>query len=79
MGTLVDFYDPYIREYKYKGKVYEGLTNIDEEAIEQYDLVVVTTAHTVVNYEIIAENASAIFDTKNAMKDVRKREKIELL
>lgn len=79
MGAKVDFYDPYIREYKYKGEVHKGLGHIDAKIIRQYDLVVVTTAHASVDYEMIAHNAFAIFDTKNAMKEIRNRDKIELL
>lgn len=40
----------------------------------------ITTNHTAVDYEMIAKNAKAIFDTKNAMADiVENREHIELL
>lgn len=79
MGTLIDFYDPYIKEYAYKGSVHKGLNSIDAAMIKLYDLVVVTAAHTNVDYDMVAENAMAIFDTKNVMKDIKKRAKIELL
>jgi UDP-N-acetyl-D-glucosamine dehydrogenase len=79
MGTLIDFYDPYIKEYTYKGKIRKGLSNIDATIIKLYDLVVVTTAHTNVDYKMIADNTVAVFDTKNAMKNVKNRKVIELL
>ncbi len=43
------------------------------------DLVIVTTAHTNVDYNFVQKPAKAIFDTKNAMKHVEVRENIELL
>ena len=41
--------------------------------------MVITAAHTNIDYEMVAEHARAVFDTKNAMKNVTSREKIELL
>lgn len=75
-GSLVEFYDPYISVYKYKGKVHTGLENLEAEDVRKYDLVVVTTSHTCIDYEMIARNAVVIFDTKNAMKHIEKRENI---
>jgi len=79
-GAIVDFYDPYIPSYKYKEKIYHGLKAIDEAIVESYDIVVITTNHTKVDYDMIARSAKAVFDTKNAMECiVENREYIELL
>ena len=43
------------------------------------DLVVITSAHSAFDYEMISKNATAIFDTRNAMKNIENRENIELL
>lgn len=75
----VDFYDPWIMEYKYKGQTYKGLSGITPEIISSYDLVMITTAHTNVDYEMIQKNAEMIFDTKNVTKGLRNRENIEVL
>ena len=77
--ALVDFYDPWIAEYKEKGKLEKGLTEISPEIIASYDLVVITTAHSNVDYEMIQKAAKAIFDTKNVMKNISQRENIEVL
>ena len=61
----VEFYDPWISEYKYKGEKYQGLKDITPEVIASYDLVMITAAHTNVDYDMIQKNAVAIFDTKN--------------
>ena len=39
----------------------------------------VTTAHTTVDYDFVAEHADLVFDTKNAMKKVAKRDNIRKL
>lgn len=77
--AVVDFYDPMIPEYKYKGEIHKGIEKIDASIIKEYDLVVITSAHTAFDYEMISKNAVAIFDTRNAMKNIENRENIELL
>lgn len=78
-GAETDFYDPWIPEYKDNGKVFKGIEKIDEEIISSYDLIVITAAHTNIDYDMVQKNAKEIFDTRNAMKDIEKRENIEVL
>ena len=56
-----------------------GLNELTTEQLKAADLVVITTAHTDVDYDFVQQNARFIFDTKNAMKNVNKRNNIELL
>lgn len=79
LGAIVSYYDPYISEYKEHGKVKNGLNELSAEVLKNADLVVVTTAHTKVDYEFVQQNSKFIFDTKNAMKNIINRENIELL
>lgn len=78
-GAETDFYDPWISEYKDKGQVFKGIEKIDEKIIAGYDIIVITAAHTNIDYDMIQKNAQAIFDTRNAMKDIAERDKIEVL
>lgn len=78
-GANVDFYDPWIKEYKYKGKINKGLEKINENIVKEADIVIFTSAHSNFDYEMISKNAKAIFDTRNAMKNIKNRENIELL
>lgn len=78
-GALVDYYDPFINEYKYKGKSYKGLDSISLDILKCYDLAIITTAHSNVNYDYVAENSKWVFDTKNAARNVKNRENIILL
>lgn len=78
-GAEVVYYDPFVSEYRESGIVKKGEPELTVELIENADLVIVTTAHTNVNYNFVQKHAKAIFDTKNAMKQVEARENIELL
>ena len=78
-GANIDYYDPYIFEYEKNGNRYIGLPSIDESSVSGYDLVIITTGHSNVNYEMIQKNAKRIFDVRNAMKNITTRDNIELL
>lgn len=78
-GASVTFYDPYIAEYKYQGALFKGEAALTVDLLHQTDLVVVTAAHTNVDYEFVQQHAKAIFDTKNVMKEVKDRQNIEVL
>lgn len=78
-GAKIDYYDPYISSYKKKGTVKAGLKEISAEIVATYDLIIITTAHTTVDYEMIQKNSAAIFDTKNVMKHITPRDNIEVL
>ena len=79
LGAQVSYYDPYVESYRYQGQEEHRIPALDKAALESADLVMVTTAHTCVDYDFVAEHASLIFDTKNAMKNVKKRENIRVL
>ncbi len=79
LGANITAYDPYISEYKFKGQIHKCVTQITKEEIKDFDLIVITTGHKCVDYEMYNDNAKLIFDSRNAMKDIKNREKIELL
>ena len=78
-GADISYYDPWVAQYKYKGETYHGLKELSPEVLAKADIVVITTAHTNVDYEIVQKYAKAIFDTKNVMKNISNRENIEVL
>lgn len=75
----VEFYDPWIMQYRDNGEVRTGLNEISPEIIASYDLIMITAAHSNVDYAMIQANAKAIFDTKNVMKNIQPRDNIEVL
>ena len=80
-GAKTDYHDPYIscikktRDYK----MFAGLESVDlaPVTIKQYDAVLISTAHTSIDYNELVKHAQLIVDTRNATKDVKHgREKI---
>jgi UDP-N-acetyl-D-glucosamine dehydrogenase len=77
-GAEVAYYDPHIsvigptREHSN----WQGLKSVswDKGSIGGFDVAVICTAHAGVNYGELADWASCIVDTRNAMKDVKARE-----
>lgn len=79
-GAEVVYFDPWIPKFKYhNGEEMEGLKALTADIIKSADIVVITAAHTNVDYDLVSENAKLIFDAKNAMKAIVKRDNIEVL
>lgn len=76
---MADFeiHDPYVDEFHHEknGKTYKtvALGNVKE-----YDLVIIVTDHSNVDYQMIADSGVAILDTRNAMKNI-KADNIDLM
>lgn len=78
-GAEVVYYDPWVKSFSSKGISMESEPALTKELLESADLVMVTAAHTNVDYNLVQQYSKAIFDTKNAMKEVAERENIEIL
>ncbi|MBP1919017.1 nucleotide sugar dehydrogenase [Youngiibacter multivorans] len=78
-GAEVIYYDPYVSEYKEHGIRVVGEKQLTQDLLRGADLVIITTAHTTLDYNFVQENSLFVFDTKNAMKNVSIRSNIELL
>ena len=78
-GADTDFFDPWITEYQDKGQVFKGISEINEDIITGYDLILIAAAHTNIDYDMIQKNAKVVFDTRNAMKNIKCRDNIEVL
>ncbi|MBB6216370.1 UDP-N-acetyl-D-glucosamine dehydrogenase [Anaerosolibacter carboniphilus] len=78
-GAEVAYFDPFVSEYREHGVVKKGESKLTAELIKSADLVIITTAHTNVDYGFIQKHAKVIFDTKNVMKHIDARDNIELL
>ena len=68
-GAIVSYYDPYIPKFINNGKEYKSLIKLYEEEIKEKDIIIIITDHSKVDYKMVAENAKALFDTRNAIKD----------
>lgn len=78
-GARVDYYDPFVPKYRHEGQWHTGIPALTEEAVKQYDLVCITTAHTKVDYAMVAGCGVPVFDCKNVCKGIKNRENIEVL
>lgn len=73
-GASVDYYDPFVpvirptREHPQ----WAGTKSVawDQETVGGYDLVLIATKHSTVNYQELAEWSSLIVDTRNAMSGI---------
>lgn len=79
LGAVTKYYDPFITLYDHHGSIKEGEESLRLELLEEADLVIVTTAHTNIDYNFVQKNAKVIFDTKNALKNIKDRNNIILL
>ena len=78
-GANVTYFDPWVSTYRYKGVERASVPELTPEVLEAADLVMVTCSHTNVDYDLVQQHAKVVFDTKNAMKAVEKRDNIEVL
>lgn len=78
-GALIDYYDPYVPKFRDSGKWYERIPALTPEAVKNYDLVTIATAHTKVDYAMVANCGVPVFDCKNVCKNISNRENIEVL
>lgn len=74
-GAKVSYNDPYVlRSFGHRD--YPGLklesVPLDKKKLKKFDAVIITTDHSAYDYDWIAENASLIVDTRNAIKKKRK-------
>lgn len=77
-GAEVSYNDPFIPSFKHLNKEYKSVNW--EAEIKDADLVIITTNHSCYDYQKIVDEASLLYDTRNATKDVKSnREKINKL
>ena len=55
------------------------MKELTKETLQESDLVMVTSAHSNMDYGFVQRHAKAIFDTKNVMKAIAVRDNIEVL
>ena len=80
-GALVDYHDPFIPEMKKTREHGDlaGMKSVDltPETVASYDLVLISTDHSSIDYPELVANARLVVDTRNATASVTEgREKI---
>lgn len=77
-GADVIYHDPHIPHVGPKDNfTYQAKSvALTDTTIREADCVVILTDHSGVDYDLVAENASVIVDTRNALKDTIKKDNI---
>ncbi len=65
----VIYHDPYVSKFKAGGETLESCA-LTAECVALADAVLVITGHSSVDYQLVADNAKVVLDTRNAMKDI---------
>lgn len=80
-GAKLDYYDGYNPSYiDENGEKVYSIKELTPEIVASYDLVVITTNHSNVDYQMVCDNAKFVFDTKYATRNVKdNNSNIELL
>ena len=68
-GAMLSYHDPYIPQINSAGLELRDVP-LSPETLAAQDLVIITTAHTNVDYKMVVEHASLILDTRNATKGI---------
>ena len=79
VGAEVSYFDPFVKSFNDKNLSMNSLSELSSETIENFDIVIIATAHTNVDYNFVQKHAKVIFDTKNVMKNISPRDNIEVL
>ena len=77
-GAEVDFYDPLISKYKFKGEKHQGLKSMPSD-LSIFDLVILLSANSEFDYNKIAQGSKVVFDTRNAFVEVKNSDNIHVL
>jgi UDP-N-acetyl-D-glucosamine dehydrogenase len=68
-GANVSFYDPYVTEVDFGGLMMKSIKNLTKPKIKKFDISVIVTDHSNINYKLIESNSNLIVDTRNVFKD----------
>ena len=69
MEAHIDYHDPFIPQLVYNG-ISRSSIKLESKILQEYDVLVIVTAHDLVDYKIIVESAKLIFDTRNILNRV---------
>ncbi|WP_392454664.1 nucleotide sugar dehydrogenase [Chryseomicrobium aureum] len=70
-GASITSVDPHVSAFKVNKEQFET-EPLTEEILDNADLVILATDHSDFDYELIAQRAKVIFDTRNAFKGIDK-------
>ena len=63
--SKVEYFDPYIPDFVFNKRKKTSLNYLNSDVIKKFDVVIILTDHSNVDYELIKNNANLIIDTRN--------------
>jgi UDP-N-acetyl-D-glucosamine dehydrogenase len=76
LGASVDYNDPHVpatHHMRHWGDLGKSSVPLTAESLAGYDCVLIATDHAAYDWQLVADHAKLIVDTRNALKDVRGR------
>jgi len=67
-GAIVDYYDEYVPKIKWNDTEKVGQKNLDANLLKSYDVIVLITDHSNIDYEFVKTQSKLIIDTRNVYK-----------
>ena len=64
-GSKIDYYDPYVPKLIYNDISLESINKLKVEKLNNYDVCVIVTDHSNIDYDLISDNSQLIIDTRN--------------
>lgn len=85
-GLCVEYHDPFAKEIKLASQLFAGdgtvplkSVSLTKEQVTAADCVAILVAHSDVDYDLVLENASLVFDSVNATRGRSGKAKVERL
>lgn len=77
--TNITYHDPYIPTTKIGETIYTSTNSITPELLSSANVVVITTDHSVFDYDMIVKHSTVVLDTRNACKHIKDATNVVLL
>ncbi len=79
VGANVSYYDPYVSSFKNDKLSMISERELTKELLSSNDIVIITTAHTNIDYKFVCDNARIVFDTKNVTEGINIKNRLYIL
>lgn len=70
-GAKLDYYDPFVPELEIGNLSFKSLDGLKSEVVKSFDISVIITDHSNIDYNLIRLNSSSIIDTRNVYQNVK--------
>lgn len=67
-GVKLFYFDPFVKQVNVSGQTFKTIENL--KSLNKYDVVVVITNHSEIDYKMVLKDAQIIVDTRNVFKNI---------